>query len=207
MVVPGPDPLPPVETAFFFKVLAKDQQPAPTPGHGKPILLCRIDIPQVYTQPDENSTCIGHRSHAEAPPSTWILLLLRAFLQVLRVVDFRGAWLRLAPDTEAQADENACFGSASFHFLDRLRKGRLGREDCDFRKCQLVVSETPDVSQGLLESYLVPATCYRSVHTPLILNVIQMFHVKGFMSNTVAPVSVVLSRWEGWMLAETAEDT
>ena len=27
----GPDPLPPVETAFFFKVLGKDEQPAATP--------------------------------------------------------------------------------------------------------------------------------------------------------------------------------
>eukprot|EP00439_Symbiodinium_sp_Y106_P061861 s3249_g9.t1 len=69
-VVKRPDPLPPVEAAFFFKVLGQDEQP-------------------VYNQPDDSSARIGHRLQGE----------------VLRVIDFRGAWLRLAADSEAQVEE------------------------------------------------------------------------------------------------------
>lgn len=70
-VLKRPDPLPPVDSVFYFRVLGKAEKYS------------------VFSKPSEDSSCIGQKQHGE----------------VLRIMDFQGAWVRLAPDTEAQVEE------------------------------------------------------------------------------------------------------
>ena len=61
--------------------------------------IIMIHLFEVFAKPDEGSSCVGHRQHGEAD----MLHNSRHTVQVLRVIDFQGAWVRLAPETEAQA--------------------------------------------------------------------------------------------------------
>jgi len=70
-ILKRPDPLAPVDSVFYFRILGKAEKYS------------------VFSKPSEDSHCLGQRQHGE----------------VVRVTDFQGAWVRLAPETEAQAEE------------------------------------------------------------------------------------------------------
>lgn len=70
-VFKSPDPLPPVASVFFFRVLGNEQEQ------------------NVFSAPQGLGKVIGTRQRGE----------------VVRVIDFKGAWVRLASETEAQVEE------------------------------------------------------------------------------------------------------
>ena len=133
-------------------------------------------------------------------------------LQVLRVIDFQGAWVRLAPDTEAQA---GLLGDRPETFRLEMLPLTVGQPSgVWFPKFQSEATGSP----GKRTKEIKRTRVCENLYIEKVRKWLEKVGVKRFRSSkfrtdhfefTTSCVAVhhqVEERWEGWMLAETVEE-